>query len=245
MATVVFSSGYWMKIGIIIAVALTVILEARSGYFSSFKRFSAAGFTGAPLFFYPAVFFAVLFAFFWDANILHFLQSLNDPATALVSGIGRFLGKKMLVVLIGFYLVSAVFRHVSVHRMVRGMLFASALSGLVITVLKFTFMRARPSGGLGPYCFFNLDGTMHGQHVFQSFPSGDVAVVAGAFGYLFYAVKSKYLRLLCVLTVLATALSRIQRNSHWPSDTLAAFAIGFAVSRWITAQEGAGHAKMD
>ncbi len=234
MAAIIFSNSYWIKVSIALGVLVTVAFEAKGGYFSRFRRFSLP-YAVRVRFFYPVI-FLILLVFAWDENILRFLQSLNSPAIALIASAGRFLGKRMLVILVALYVFSAVLRRLGIYPTIRGMLFASALAGLLITLFKFTFLRARPYTGLGPCSFFNPAGIMH-DHGFQSFPSGDVAVVAGAFGYLFWVLKNKYLRLLCVLTVLSTALSRIQRNSHWPSDTLAAFAVGFTVAWWIKQQE--------
>lgn len=111
-----------------------------------------------------------------------------------------------------------------------GCLLSSALTALICAVLKLIFLRARPYNLLGAAAFFQWEGFFRSANAFQSFPSGDVAVVAGAAAFLFYAARRGLFRWVFLLLPVLTALSRIDLNRHWPSDTLFSIGLGLAAA---------------
>ena len=110
---------------------------------------------------------------------------------------------------------------------------AAGLAGLACHGLKFIFLRARPYTGLSPFSFFNWEKFAGDPKAFQSFPSGDVAIVSGAAGYFFYAFPNRPLRWLILLLPLCTAFARVSLNRHWVSDTAASLWLGFIISRGV------------
>lgn len=99
---------------------------------------------------------------------------------------------------------------------------AFAVSGLLNSLLKDLFGRERPS----------LLVWSQPQEPFQyaSFPSGHTVTsfALAAFAWLMLRHRSRWSWLLMVWA-LGVALSRIYRGVHWPSDVLAAAALGSSV----------------
>lgn len=114
-----------------------------------------------------------------------------------------------------------------------GLFLGSALSGLTGHLLKFVFLRARPYGNFGPFSFFNLDGLLQNRHVFQSLPSGDVVLVAGAASFIFFVIRNHFLRWSVFFLPFCTALFRIAESKHWPSDTLASIGISLIAAHLL------------
>ncbi|MCX7798782.1 MAG: phosphatase PAP2 family protein [Fimbriimonadales bacterium] len=104
----------------------------------------------------------------------------------------------------------------------RHLLGAFAVSGLLNSLLKDLFGRERPS----------LLAWSQPQEPFQyaSFPSGHTVTsfALAVFAWLMLRGKFRWSWLL-VLWAGAVAVSRIYRGVHWPSDVLAAAALGSAV----------------
>jgi membrane-associated phospholipid phosphatase len=99
---------------------------------------------------------------------------------------------------------------------------ALVLTGAVLTILKFAFMRSRPE--------YQLVDTLSD----PSFPSAHAGMAAAFFailGYvLFRSVKSTTLRWCiacgCVIVAGAIGVSRVILNVHWASDVVAGWVIG-------------------
>ena len=100
---------------------------------------------------------------------------------------------------------------------------ASLIGSVIIYAVKFISLRARPYAGMGPYSFFNPAGFLEDARAFQSFPSGDVGIIAGPAAYFFFQIQNRGIRWLIWLFPLSTALSRVTFNKHWPSDTFSSF----------------------
>ena len=212
---------------VIMAVLLVLIAlnEIRRHYFRG---------AGAGLKAVPARPYLVLFPA--DAFLLGWIQHQSGRFHELLSRAGQKIGKNSWQALIVLYLAALIFRTRAGMQLVFGSVIANALTGLASTIFKFTILRARPDAGLGPFSFFNFSGMSEDKRMFQSFSSGDVAIVAGACGFLFFSIKNRFLRLILVLLPLVTAYSRVNLNRHWPSDTLLSVGLGFlignAVFRW-------------
>jgi len=178
---------------------------------------------------------------FFDQPVLNLILAYEDnPVLSTLTYCGGLFGKN-----INFWaFMSLIYLGLSLNPAWRkaahlffGMMLTSALAALVVHGLKFIFLRTRPYGEHGPFSFFNWTGLTENRHVFQSLASGDVALVAGASGYLFYAIRNRYWRWLVLLIPISTALSRIVHEKHWPSDTAASIAISMLIARFVWAYQ--------
>lgn len=87
-------------------------------------------------------------------------------------------------------------------------------------VMKFAFSRERPSQTSDPNRFF----TGHGN---QSFPSGEVAEVAGAVTPFMFAYGHDHPAVYALaLLPLYDAIARVKVHGHWQSDVVAGAALG-------------------
>ncbi len=223
------------KILTIAAVAAVVAWEISQGYFRGWKT---SWQQGGPLKLdatHAAVFCLLLgLMFFGDRSVRSLIQAYDDhSAVVAFSNMGHQLGRYLFVLLVSVYAAGLAMRSPAACRLVFGMLLTSVITALIVTVLKFTFLRARPFAELGPLSFFHLEGLLQDERTFQSFPSGDVAIVSGAAAYLFYVIRRPFLRWLPVFFLLSTAFSRVSRNRHWPSDTVGSILIALIVARAI------------
>ncbi len=178
---------------------------------------------------------AALFTLPFDVWILQKVQSLQNPVLDKLILLGAFFGRNQgtwgpLAVL---YLISLCFRLRKFQELCFGAVLSSALTGLSAHILKFIMMRARPYNDLGPYHFFDVHGWTQNVRAFQSFPSGDVAIASGAAAFLFLSLRRFYFSWIFLLVPVFTALSRVDLNKHWPSDTVFSIFISFAVARFV------------
>lgn len=217
-------------------VVLVFYLEWSKGYFKELPSY---------LYSRPSKFHLLFLMFLFVFSLL--ILSLDFSLRAVIQeayklyffkavvAIGSFLGRStnLWPMLASFYLLTGPLKGKSWQKIIFGMLLASVVTGLGIHILKFTFLRARPYADLGPLSFFNFDGLLHNDRAFQSFPSGDTAVCAGAVAYLFYALRRKLASRLLLLLPVATALARVSLNRHWPSDTVFSIGIAFLVARGL------------
>ncbi len=225
------------KLEIIVFVLFWAIflLEWRKGYFAQFKSYLK----NVQFNFYFRLFllFAALTVCLMlvDAPLLQEVQAIQRPIFKSVLNLGAWLGKKCnlwAVVMVGYFLV-LLFKNEKISRIIFGALLSMGLTVNVSFIIKHVLMRARPFNNLGPFSFFNLDGLLQDKNALQSFPSGDVAVVAGVACFLFYTVKNSFLRYALLIFPLATALSRVWLNRHWPSDAIFSIGLGFISGLFI------------
>jgi len=179
--------------------------------------------------------FAALFSLA-DTVVLNAVRSTTLPVAPALFSFGGTLGRHMHPWLAAglCYLAGVLGKRGSLQDAGRGMIFSAALASTLAYALKFILLRARPYADLGPFSFFNGAGLFQDDRAFQSFPSGDVAVVSGMSFYLFCTAAPNPLRWALVLLPLATAFSRVSLNKHWPSDTLFALGLGavMAMAVW-------------
>lgn len=176
---------------------------------------------------------SVVGVLFLDSILREKIQSFHGSYAQFFLSFGKLLSKQIWMGLIALYFIGFITNLERFRKMVFGALLSGAVTGLISHGLKHIFLRARPEGNLGHFSFFNLDGLLRDKHVFQSFPSGDVAVVAGAAFYFFYAVKNNFVRWFFILLPFINAYFRVSVNRHWPSDTLMSIGIGLIVAQLI------------
>ncbi len=172
-------------------------------------------------------------SFFLDAPLLKSIQQIHSPFLEVISKFGGQLGggQTPWLLIAGCYVLAILSRSKNWRRRVFSAFLSVVLTGNACVILKRTILRARPETLQGTFSFFNPGGFFHAP--FQSFPSLDVIMVAGAAGFLFYAVRNRFLRLFLLALPFTTALSRISKNVHWPSDALFSIGLGFLIGLFV------------
>lgn len=109
-------------------------------------------------------------------------------------------------------------------------LIASATAaGLIQTISKTTFGRARPNAGLGNH-FFKL---FNGESNFHSFPSGHTILAFTTAYVLAKEVRSPWLKAGIYGLGLVTPVSRLWSNAHWSSDVGLSLAISVVTAESV------------
>ncbi len=212
-----------------------IVMEQQRGYFARMAEFVRRGSIpgcfpalGAS----AAVFTTMLLV---DPGLQVAVQSIHTPLVLDLVHFGGWLGQgtSLWVILLGIYAAAMIFRHTAVKVAAFGCVVSAALASVLSSIIKWTVARARPNANLGHLSFFHWSETLRNHARFQSFPSGDVVIVAAVAWYFFYRCRKAHLsvRLILFILPLATACSRVLLNKHWPSDVI--FSIGLA---WAAAQ---------
>jgi membrane-associated phospholipid phosphatase len=103
---------------------------------------------------------------------------------------------------------------------------ALVFAGALTITLKALFGRYRPEAGGTPRKFDPFSGN-------TSFPSGHTtAAFAIVTPWVLYYPDAPLYALFALST--GTAVARIARDKHWPSDVLAGAAVGYFTARWLT-----------
>ena len=106
-----------------------------------------------------------------------------------------------------------------------------AISAATTQLMKFTFSRERPSQTSDPNRFF----TGHGN---QSFPSGEVAAIAGAVTPFVAEYGSDHPAIYALEALpLYDAIARVKVHGHWQSDVLVGWGVGTAAGIWAAHRE--------
>ena len=101
-----------------------------------------------------------------------------------------------------------------------------AVSSAISQAAKWTFQRERPSQTSDPNKWFQ--GTRY-----QSFPSGEVAAIAGAVTPFVVAYGHDHPAVYALEVLpLYDAAARVKVHGHWQSDVLAGWAIGTGIGIW-------------
>ena len=214
-----------------ILIGLIFLLEFRKGYFKRWRNWPKS-FSWKP---YQIPFLTLiiltLLTFLVDSWALGWIRLRNFPFSKGVVDLGSLMGRDIncFTALAWLYVGAYTLKRERARKWIFGAVITSLMTSVVVTVFKFVLLRARPYGDLGPFSFFNWDGLTEDASLFQSFPSGDTAVVAGAASYFFYAARKYLWRWAILLLPLCTAIARISLNRHWPSDTLFSLGIGLLV----------------
>lgn len=217
----------------VLMLVVCFYLGIRSGYFKGvrgyFKNFSIKTY----LLLASLIGFFFVLTLFFDQQILNAMQAMSHPVAIAADHLGGYLSKNTVfwMTLSSLYLLSFFAKQGPRSEVLYGSLLATAFTGLVSQIIKFTFVRARPYSDFGPFSFFNW-AQIH-EDTYQSLPSGDVALVAGASFLVFYSIRRFYWKGLILVLPFAAAFFRIVENKHWPSDTLASIGIGLIVGLFV------------
>lgn len=191
------------------------------------------------LFKLTALAFFIVFAFFFDNALGTLAKNAAGLPATLAWEYGAEMGRSIWIFL--FFGYMAAIRFPERRNFMFGAILSTALTGLSATVLKHLVLRARPEAGEGPLSFFNFDHWAADSRGYQSFPSGDVSIVAGACFFLMFSTRNPLLKIIFFVTPFATAFARMRLERHWFSDTwmASAIALGWAFfiygyQRWRT-----------
>lgn len=226
--------GAWPKIATIVFVVAAFITQWRAGYFHGLSLKTICWKSFLKNNFIP-LFFLAIGSVALDPFVLSLLQSVPPPLAASLADFGGAIGRHVhpwlfLAVLL---LISICLKKALLRACVFGSLFSAFLASLYSFIFKFLFLRARPNTGLGHLSFFNFEGIFKDDRIFQSFPSGDVVVVAAISFYFFFQFKKNAIKWLLILLPLSTAFARVYANKHWPSDGIVAIAMGLIAARAV------------
>ncbi len=225
------------KAQMLFLLLLMTVVEIRRGYFKGFKAYLKTLRPQPYLLILALSFAVVLCVNFGDQAVLRAVQTVPEPGffKDVFIDLGAYLGKfnGLWLILGVFYVLSLLIRQSRFQLVIFSALLSSALAGGLAHIFKHLFQRARPYTGNGPYHFFDVQGLLENTRQYQSFPSGDVAIVAGASAYFFFALKGRAWRYGILIFPFLTALSRVWNNKHWPSDTLFGIGVGFAAGYFV------------
>lgn len=211
-----------------------VLIEIRLGFLRQFKTY----FKSVRPQFYQKVLIAAIFAvaiLLWmDEPLLRFVQKIQTPWILEIIAWAAFWGRgqNTWAFLALLYALTWILRKTWTRQIIFYCMIASGLTSLVVSILKSTFARARPLMHFGPYHFFDHAGLIRDGNEFKSFPSGDVAVAAGAATFLFLAIKNPT-RWIYPMIAFLVCLSRMILDKHWPSDVAFSFIISFAMAKFV------------
>ncbi len=220
------------KIFVGVLLFITLMAAWRRGDFKNFKNFKknfSTRFYLLLLISFPLIILLLL-------PLDRFLRQAVQSAALMkyIAEFGSFISDnlKFWILLAGTHLILRLLQKEVWAKKFLGAVLGSALTGLVVHLSKFVFFRARPYTGLSPFSFFDFQGFLSDNRGFQSFPSGDVALVAGAASYFFYSSRHPLRRLIFLLPV-STALARVYLDRHWVSDTVGSIWVSLILSRLV------------
>lgn len=208
-----------------IFLAAAFLIQIYSGYFRAFPGYFRSVKLNVPkiLFFFALAGFIFLTALILDPHAAAAARNAAGKPAEIIWNYGGEMGKSIWIFLALAYLFSAL--KPVLRDTVFGALLGTCLTGLSATLLKWTVLRARPSAALGHLSFFNMDYFGSDDRNFQSFPSGDVSIAAGACFFLFLKFQKKPWAGIFLLTPLATTFARMHWERHWLSDGVTAMII--------------------
>ena len=162
-----------------------------------------------------------------DAPVLHGIQSQNEgPVADFLSVSNEFGSTKMIPATAGVFAVSlltddAKFQDAAFTSM-QSLIYSTA----AVFAVKYAVGRMRPEAGNGTRAFDAFSGN-------TSFPSGHTAAAfAVVTPWVMYYPNPVTYGLFAVSA--GTAVARIAKDRHWPTDVLTGAAIGYFTARYLS-----------
>ncbi|MBI4158963.1 phosphatase PAP2 family protein [Candidatus Woesearchaeota archaeon] len=150
----------------------------------------------------------IAISFFYDREILQFIQLLKNPVFDFV-----FLGLHYLTDWISILVLFSLYFLIKDKKRLKSFLICYLITMSIVFLLKNSLGRERPSG-------------YEGEELYNSFPSGHSAAVFSALNF----VSEKYIRYWALISILVI-ISRVYLGFHYMSDALAGAFIGYSFSR--------------
>ncbi len=208
------------------------LLEIRNGYFKRLPAYLKSCDYKSLLLFVGGALVVALCIMPADTVLLKTVQQFEGQNWhKQIMDWAMWLVKNIWILLIFAYLLSALTRIRVLPRLIFSAIFSNVVVGLLTTIFKFGFARARPDKGMGPYSFFNWAQVKVGYY--QSFSSGDAAMLAAIMVFFFYTLRRLPFRAVFLLLPAIVAYARVGLNRHWPSDVILSMGLGLAAAHWV------------
>jgi hypothetical protein len=165
---------------------------------------------------------------FVDGAIREDVQERRAPLTNHIARLGNSVGdpRYLAPVLGAGWLIGEITGQRRLERAVVHAGEAAVVAAAVSEVVKLGVGRVRPLDGADPDRFRPLSGN-------GSFPSGHTTVAFAVASALAHETHHRWLDVALYGLASATALSRLNDNSHWMSDVMAGGIVGYLVGRQV------------
>lgn len=173
---------------------------------------------------------AVLVSSFYDDAVQQELQEWRNGASNSIARVGNSFGSGAYVypALIATWVAGLATGNDRVRDIGGHTLTAATAAGLVVTGLKWTVGRERPSSGADADHF-------HSFHALDSsFPSGHTAVAFSVASSLGAEIPGHWDDVGLYGLATLTGFARMNDNKHWLSDVVGGAAVGILAGRWAT-----------
>ena len=148
-----------------------------------------------------------------------------------ITKIGEYYGTAQYMIILSgaTYLTGKLFKNKDISETGRMLLETLAYAGIITTLLKVGFGRARPYLDKGPYDFFNFSL----KDDYLSLPSGHTTVSFAISSVLAAKIKNTYASIALYGLAGLTLYQRIYSDRHWFSDTFLGAAISTVIGNAI------------
>jgi membrane-associated phospholipid phosphatase len=170
-------------------------------------------------------------SFFIDKSIRNTVARNRNGTMDDITKIGESYGTAQYIILLSgaAYLTGKLIRNNEISKTGRMLLETLAYAGLLTTVLKVGFGRARPYMNKGAFDFFNFSI----KDDYLSLPSGHTTVAFAVSSVLAAEIKNTYASIALYGLAGLTMYQRIYADRHWFSDTFLGSAISTAIGNAI------------